>query len=118
MNYQTVDILHFSDKQVIARLSRIKWPMFTLYLILYCYLARLKACEISLQNMRNSENIGHTVIGNVRNQCKLLSKEKRSFSKFQFSCQSVKLKVLDFQSSRPFFKQMLHLKPGSIWILY
>ena len=61
---QKADISH--DKLVIARLSRTVWPIFSLFLIFGCYFTRLKAREISQQNMRNSENIGHIVLGTVR----------------------------------------------------
>ena len=60
------DIFYVSGKLVIARLSRTIWPIFSLFLIFCFYFTRLKAREISRQNMRNSENIGHIVLGNVR----------------------------------------------------
>ena len=63
---QKADIFHDSDKLVIARLSRTIWPIFSSFLIFCFYFTRLKACEISRQNMRNLENIGHIVLGTVR----------------------------------------------------
>ena len=65
MNYQKVDILYVSDRLVIARLPCKIWSIFSLFLIFSCYLIRLKAREISWQNMRNSENIGHFVLRTV-----------------------------------------------------
>ena len=46
----------------IVRLSRTIWPIFSSFLIFCSYLTRLKALEISRQNMRNSENIGQIVL--------------------------------------------------------
>ena len=66
LHQQKADIFHDSDKLVIARLSRTIWPIFSSFLIFCCYFTRLKAREISQQNMRNSENIGHIVLGTVR----------------------------------------------------
>ena len=57
------DIFYVSDKLVIARLSRTIWPIFSSFLIFCFYFTRLKAREISPQDMRNSENIGHIVLG-------------------------------------------------------
>ena len=48
-----------SDKLVIAHLPRTIWPIFSSFLIFYCYFTRLKVCEINWQDMRNLENIGH-----------------------------------------------------------
>ena len=59
------DIFYVSGKLVIARLSRTIWPIFSSFLIFCFYFTRLKAREISQQNMRNSENIGHIVLGTV-----------------------------------------------------
>ena len=59
LQQQKADIFHGSDKLVIAHLSRTIWPIFC------CYITSLKDCEISQQNMRNSENIGHIVLGNA-----------------------------------------------------
>ena len=63
LQLQKADIFHGSDKLVIARLSRTIWPIFSSFFIFCCYFTRLKAREISQQNMRNSKNIGHIVIG-------------------------------------------------------
>ena len=60
------DIFYVSDKLVIAGLSHTIWPMFSSFLIFCCYFTRLKAREISRQDMRNLENIGHIVLGTVR----------------------------------------------------
>ena len=65
LNEQKGDIFLVSDKLVIARLSRTKWPMFSSFLIFCYYFARLKAREITRQNMRNSKNIGHIVLETV-----------------------------------------------------
>ena len=43
---------HDSDKLVIAHLSCTIWPIFSLFLIFCCYFTRLKAREISQQNMK------------------------------------------------------------------
>ena len=59
-------IFFVSDKLVIAGLSRAIWPIFASFLIFCFYFTRLKAREISRQNMKNSENIGHIVTGTVR----------------------------------------------------
>ena len=53
-------------KLVIARLSHTVRPIFSLFLIFCFYFTRLKACEISQQNMRNSENITHVVLETMR----------------------------------------------------
>ena len=66
LNYQKADIFHVSDKIVVARLPRTIWPIFPSFLIFYFYFTWLKARKISQENMRNSENIGHIVLGSVR----------------------------------------------------
>ena len=66
LQQQKADIFYDSDKLVIARLSRTIWPIFSSFLIFCCYFTRLKAREVSQQNMRNLENIGHIVLGPVR----------------------------------------------------
>ena len=66
LNEQKVDISYVSDKLVIARLSRTIWSIFFSFPIFCLYFARLKAREISRQNMRNSENIGHVVLETVQ----------------------------------------------------
>ena len=66
LNEQKVDISYVSDKLVIARLSRTIWSIFSSFLIFCFYFTRLKAREISRQNMRNSENIGHVVLETVQ----------------------------------------------------
>ena len=66
LNQQKADIFYVSDKLVIAYLSCTLWPIFSSFLIFCFYLTRLKAREISWQNMRNSENIDHVVLGTVR----------------------------------------------------
>ena len=65
LQQQKADIFHDSDKLVITRLSRTIWPIFSSFLMFCCYFTRLKAREISQQNMTNSENIGHIVLGTV-----------------------------------------------------
>ena len=65
LQQQKADIFHDSDKLVITRLSRLICPIFSSFLIFCCYFTRLKAREISQQNMTNSENIGHIVLGTV-----------------------------------------------------
>ena len=66
LQQQKADIFHDSDKLVITRLSRTIWPIFSSFLIFCFYFTRLKACEISQQNMRNSTNIGHFALRTVR----------------------------------------------------
>ena len=66
LQLQKADIFHDNDKLVITRLSRTIWPVFSSFLIFCCYFTRLKAREISQQNMRNLENIGHIVLGTVQ----------------------------------------------------
>ena len=63
---QKADIFHDSDKLVIARLSHTIWPIFSSFLIFCCYFNRVKAREISQQNMRNSKNIGPIVLETVQ----------------------------------------------------
>ena len=65
LNLQKADMFYISDKLVIARLSHTIWPVFSLFLIFCFYFTQLKAREIGRQNMRNSENIGHIVLGTV-----------------------------------------------------
>ena len=55
MNQETIDILHVSDKLVIARLPRIIWSIFSSFLIFCCYFTHLKACEIRSQVGKISE---------------------------------------------------------------
>ena len=62
---QKAYIFHDSDKLAIARLSRTIWPILCSFLIFCCYFTCLKARKISQGNMRNSENIGHIVLGTV-----------------------------------------------------
>ena len=62
INVELTDILYVSDKLVIARLSRTIWAIFSSFLIFCFYFTRLKAREISRQNMRNSENIDHIIL--------------------------------------------------------
>ena len=66
MNEPIVDILYVSDKLVITPLLRTIWPIFSSFLVFCYYFNRLNAGEISQQNVRNSDNIGHTVFGTVR----------------------------------------------------
>ena len=42
-----------------ARLSRTIWPIFSSFLIFCCYFTRLKAREVTQQNIRKWKNIGH-----------------------------------------------------------
>ena len=65
MNKQLVDNLYVYYKLVIECLPRTKWPMFSSFFIFCCYFIRLKARELSQQNIKNSENIGHIVLGTV-----------------------------------------------------
>ena len=65
MNYTTIDFVCVSNKQVIERLLRTIRPMFSSFLMFCCYFTRLKTCEISWQNMRNSANVDHIVLGTV-----------------------------------------------------
>ena len=65
MNEQAVDILYVANELIIACLPSTAWPIFSLFLRFCCYYFRLKSREISLQNMRNSQNIGHIVLGTV-----------------------------------------------------
>ena len=67
LNKKKADIFYVSQKLVIARSSRTIWSIFPSFLMLYFYFTRIKAPEISRQNMRNSENInGHIVLKTVR----------------------------------------------------
>ena len=66
LNQKKADIFYVSDKLVTARLSRTIWSIFSSFLIFCFYFTCLKAREISRQNMRNSENIGHIVFETVR----------------------------------------------------
>ena len=68
INVELTDSRYFyvSDKLVIARLSLTIWAIFSSFATFCFYFTRLKAREISRQNMRNSENIGHIVLGTVR----------------------------------------------------
>ena len=61
-----VDILHISDKLVIALLTRTIWSTFPLFLIFCYYFTRLNPRKISRQNMRNLGNIGHIVLETVQ----------------------------------------------------
>ena len=49
-----------------ACLSRTIWSRFSLFFIFCFYFTCLKAREISRQNMRNSENNGHIVLGTMQ----------------------------------------------------
>ena len=66
LNQQKADIFYVSDKLVIACLTRTIWPIFFSFLIFCFYFTCLKAREISWQNMRHSENIGHIVLRTVQ----------------------------------------------------
>ena len=66
LNKKKEEIFHVSDKLVIARLSDTIWTIFFSFRIFCCYFTRLKGREITQQNMRNSKNIGHIVLGTVR----------------------------------------------------
>ena len=66
MNEPIKDILYVRNKLIIAPLSRTVWLMFSSFLIFYCYFTRLKAREVSWQNMTKSEIIGHIVLGTVQ----------------------------------------------------
>ena len=48
------------------------------------FFAHLKGHEINRQNMRNLENIGHVVPGNVRNKVKMLLNKEKALSKTTF----------------------------------
>ena len=60
-----VDILPVSDSLVIERLPRAIWPIFSSFPIFCCYFTNIKDCEITWQNMRNSENVGCIILGTV-----------------------------------------------------
>ena len=75
MNQQIVDIMYVTDMLVIKRLSGTIWPIFSSFLIFYYYLVRLKSREVSRQNMRNSKNVGHIVLGGVPLNTSLQGKE-------------------------------------------
>ena len=64
MNETALDILYISDKLVTEYLPRAIWPIFSSFLIFYCYFTHLTAREIQ-QNMRNEETIGHDVLRTV-----------------------------------------------------
>ena len=66
LNQQKADIFYVSDKLVIASLSHTIWPIFFSFLIFCFYFTCLKACEISWQNKRSLENIGHIVLETVQ----------------------------------------------------
>ena len=55
-----IDIL-YKNVIVIVDLPRTIQAIFTLLLIFCCCFTCLKACKISRQNIRKSENIGHVV---------------------------------------------------------
>ena len=61
MNHQALDISCVRRKLVIEHLLRTMLPIFSLFLVFW-FFTRLKVREISLQNMKNLENIGHTVL--------------------------------------------------------
>ena len=63
---QAVDILYGSEKLVIACLPRTIWPRFCPFLVFYYCFNQLLAREISRQNLINSENIGHIILGPVQ----------------------------------------------------
>ena len=65
MNWQTVDVLHSSNKLVITRSPRTTWPIFSSFLTFCCYFTRLKAREINPQNMIHSKNIGRIALGTM-----------------------------------------------------
>ena len=67
LNKKKADIFYVSKKLVIARSSHTIWAIFSSFLMFCFYFTDIKAPEISLQNMRNSENInGHIVLETVR----------------------------------------------------
>ena len=55
MNKQTVDILYVSQKSVIARLCQTILPIFSSFLIFYCYFTSLKTREISRKIIQFSQ---------------------------------------------------------------
>ena len=61
-----IDILHVSDKLVIARLSRTICPIFPSFFIFCCYFTNLKSRETNRQNMNNLENISLIALSTVR----------------------------------------------------
>ena len=61
MNHQALDISYVRRKLVIEHLLRTMLPIFSLFLVFW-FFTRLKVREISLQNMKNLENIGHIVL--------------------------------------------------------
>ena len=61
MNHQALDISYVRRKLAIEHLLRTMLPIFSLFLVFW-FFTRLKVREISLQNMKNLENIGHIVL--------------------------------------------------------
>ena len=53
---------HDNNKPVITCLPRAIWPKLFSFLIFRCYFVRPKSCNLSWQNIKNSENISYTVI--------------------------------------------------------
>ena len=93
MNWQTVDVLHSSNKLVITRSPRTTWPIFSSFLTFCCYFTRLKAREINPQNMMHSKNIGRIALGTMvyrniyYNSCyleNLLNIRPRGFDRQQY----------------------------------
>ena len=61
MNWHTIDFSHVSDKLFIKHLNCTIQSLYSSFLK-FCYFTCLKAHEISQQDVRTSENIGHVVL--------------------------------------------------------
>ena len=57
--------MQVTRKLVISCLPRTIWPIFSLFFTFCYYFTRLKPPETKRQNMRNWENISHSVLGTV-----------------------------------------------------
>ena len=71
MNWQKVDILYISDKLVLASLLCTIWSLISPYLMFRCCFTRLKASQITGQNMWNFEKLilinSDIIVNNVIN---------------------------------------------------
>ena len=105
-----IDILHVSDKLLFARLPRTICAIFPLFLIFCCYFTRLKACETSLQNMKNLENIGLIALTTVRlptsfyNKLFLNYNLTRNYEKLRKTHKIIKITKLQRVTSKSFKK--------------
>ena len=55
-----------NDRAVFWVHNKAKRPIFSSFFIFCCYFTRLRARELSQQNIRNSGNIGHIILRTVR----------------------------------------------------